>query len=172
MNVKWMEEISEIYLWKCPNHLSLVTWHEGAYTLLTWANDGNRMRRRQANGGSFVLLPMLYWEILRSDFHVDVALTCTAHLLFTAAAFLDSSAPTQWFEGYAKEFKVLIWPPKSPEVQSVVKFTDHRTTSELLWILYLSGSGLESTRGLTQMIDGCTLKHSYFSAVRMETKVL
>lgn len=140
-----------------------------------------------------MLLPMLYWEILQSDFNVDVALTCATHLLFTAAAFLDSSAPTQWFEDYGKAFKVLIWPPKSPEVQSVVRLDPHpspptprtqricsyspgvsyhRTPSELLWILHLSGSGLENTRGLTQMIDRCTLKHSYFSAVCTETKVL
>ncbi|KAJ8417445.1 hypothetical protein AAFF_G00286720 [Aldrovandia affinis] len=102
---------------------------------------GYTMGRKQAGGGSVMLWAMFCWETLGPGIHVDVTLTRTTYLNivanqvhpFMATVFPDSSglfqqdnAPChtakivkEWFEGHDKEFKVLTWPPNSPDLNPI-----------------------------------------------------
>ncbi|MCI4391499.1 hypothetical protein PGIGA_G00135220 [Pangasianodon gigas] len=72
---------------------------------------GCTMRRRQAGGGGVMLWAMFCWETLSPGIHVDVTLTRTTHL--------NTVADQEWIEEHDNEFKVLTWPPNSPDLNLI-----------------------------------------------------
>jgi len=96
------------------------------------------MGRRQAGGRSVMLLVMFCWESLGPAI-VNVNLTPTTYLNIVAAysfmtmvfpggsgLFQQGNAPChtahvvqEWFEEHDEEFKVLSWPPISPDLNPI-----------------------------------------------------
>ncbi|MCI4388645.1 hypothetical protein PGIGA_G00088540 [Pangasianodon gigas] len=99
------------------------------------------MGRMQAGGGSVMLWAMFCWETLGPGIHVDSILTHTTYLNIVADQvhpfmamlfpngsdlFQQDNAPChtvkivqEWFKEHDKKFKVMTWPPNSPDLNPI-----------------------------------------------------
>lgn len=96
-----------------------LVWSDGSRFLLHHMDPrGEHMApesttgRRHAGRGNVMLWAMFCWEILGPAVHVT--LTRTTHLSIVA----------DWFEEHNNQFKVLTWPPNSPDLNPIEHLRD------------------------------------------------
>lgn len=121
--------------------------HGGGGSNVAQPTDGNRSERRQCSScqcSSGKSCGLAFMWMLTDMYHPPNH--CSRTQFFMAAAFPDSSAPTQCFEEHDKEFKVMWLASKVPRSQSNLEPNPQRPqthrikgTSAGVLVLYITG---------------------------------